>query len=176
MQKHWYAVYTKPKCEKKVSAVLTKKKIENYCPLNRIFQEGLHDRKKLQLEPLFPNFVFVHIMESEMPFVKQQNDIINFVYWLGRPVEIRSMEIENIQEFIDSYSNIQLEKTQVSLNKMVRVVNKAPIREVDGNVITMLSNIVKVTLPSLGFVLCANTADEVFEVEALQLGVRNLVS
>jgi hypothetical protein len=69
-----------------------------------------------------------------------------------------------------------LEKTQVSLNKMVRVVNKIPIRAVDGNVVTMLSNIIKVTLPSLGFILCATTADEVFEVPALQLGVRNLVS
>ena len=36
MKKNWYAVYTKSRCEKKVSASLTKKKIENYCPLNRV--------------------------------------------------------------------------------------------------------------------------------------------
>ncbi len=33
MQKNWYIIYTKPKCEKKVAAFLTKKKIENFLPL-----------------------------------------------------------------------------------------------------------------------------------------------
>ncbi len=40
MQKYWYIIYTKPKVELKVAAVLTQKKIENYVPLNtKIIQQ-----------------------------------------------------------------------------------------------------------------------------------------
>ena len=34
MQKNWYIIYTKLKAEKKVSTALTKRKIENYLPVN----------------------------------------------------------------------------------------------------------------------------------------------
>ncbi|KAA9039498.1 hypothetical protein FW778_11815 [Ginsengibacter hankyongi] len=34
MQKNWYAVYTKPHCEKKVSLLLVKRGIENFYPVN----------------------------------------------------------------------------------------------------------------------------------------------
>ncbi|RYZ19047.1 MAG: antitermination protein NusG, partial [Chitinophagaceae bacterium] len=32
----WYAIYTKPRWEKKVAELLTRKGIENYCPLNKV--------------------------------------------------------------------------------------------------------------------------------------------
>ena len=38
MKKNWYAVYTKAQCEKKVAALLTKKKIENYCHCERQYK------------------------------------------------------------------------------------------------------------------------------------------
>ena len=59
----WYAVYTKPRWEKKVADLLTKKQIENYCPLNRVLRQW-SDRKKVILEPLFTSYVFVRISES----------------------------------------------------------------------------------------------------------------
>lgn len=161
MQKKWYAVYTKPNHEKKVSALLSKKKIENYCPLNKIVNIVNEEKRKPVFEPLFPNFVFVHIAEHELPFIKQQNGIINFVYWLGRPITIKGMEMENIQEFVDSFSNITLEKIEVSSNNLVRIVSKKPIDPNFDNVIALHATIVKITLPALGFVLCADAAYEV---------------
>jgi transcription antitermination factor NusG len=161
MQKKWYAVYTKPNHEKKVSALLSKKKIENYCPLNKIVNNFSEEKRKPVFEPLFPNFVFVHITEQEMPFIKQQSGIINFVYWLGRPVSIKGMEMENIQEFVDSFTNITLEKTEVSMNNLVRIVSKKPIDQDYDNVIALHATKVKITLPTLGYVLSADAAYEV---------------
>ncbi len=161
MQKKWYAVYTKPNHEKKVSALLSKKKIENYCPLNKIVNNLSEEKRKPVFEPLFPNYVFVHIADHELPFVKQQSGIINFVYWLGRPVSIKGMEMENIQEFVDSFSNITLEKTEVSMNNLVRIVSKKPIDQDFDNVIAFHATRVKITLPTLGYVLCADSAYEV---------------
>ncbi len=60
MQKNWYIVYTKSKCEKKVSALFSKRKIENYCPLN--CKQTITFRKhKTFYEPLFDAYVFVCI-------------------------------------------------------------------------------------------------------------------
>lgn len=173
MQKKWYAVYTKPNQEKKVLALLSKKKIENYCPLNKITERENEDKKKTHLEPLFPCYVFVHITEHDMSNVKQLNGIINFVYWLGRPVNIRGIEMENIQEFVDSFSNISVEKTEVNLNNLVRIVSKKPLKNEYDNVIPLNATIVKITLPSLGYILTANAAYEinVLDQEAKFIGV-----
>ena len=161
--KKWYAVYTKPNHEKKVSALLSKRKIENYCPLNKIVNNLKEEKRKPVFEPLFPNYVFVHITEHDMALVKQQTGVINFVYWLGRPVNIKGMDMENIQEFVDSYSNISLEKTEVNLNNLVRIVSRKPVSEEFDNVIAMHATQVKITLPTLGYVLCADAGEEVFE-------------
>ena len=173
MQKKWYAVYTKPNQEKKVSALLSKKKIENYCPLNKIVNNLAEEKRKPFFEPLFPNYVFVHIAEHELPLIKQQSGIINFVYWLGRPVSIKVMEMENIQEFVDSFSNITLEKTEVSMNNLVRIVSKKPLDQNFDNVIALHATKVKITLPTLGYVLSADAAYEVnvLNYEAKFVGV-----
>ena len=173
MQKKWYAVYTKPNHEKKVLALLSKKKIENYCPLNKITTSENEDNIKTFLEPLFPSYVFVHITEHDIPLVKQLNGVINFVYWLGRPVNIRSIEMENIQEFVDSFSNISVEKTEVNLSNLVRIVSKKPINTDFENVIALHATVVKITLPSLGYVLSANSTYEinVLNQEAKFIGV-----
>ena len=172
MQKKWYAVYAKPNNEKKVSALLTKKKIENYCPLNRATRLTTNEKRKESSEPLFQNYVFVHITEQDIAFIKQQSGVINFVYWLGRPVIIKGVEIENIQEFVETYSNIYLEKTEVSMNNMVRIVNKTPNFDEFDNVITINSTIVKITLPTMGYMLCAKARDEEFQLEEVSYGVR----
>ncbi|HZZ75628.1 MAG TPA: transcription termination/antitermination NusG family protein, partial [Puia sp.] len=59
-EKKWYAVYTKPHCEKKVADLLTRKGIENYYPQNNVLKHW-SDRKKIVHAPLFSSFVFVRI-------------------------------------------------------------------------------------------------------------------
>jgi transcription antitermination factor NusG len=176
MNKSWYAVYTKPKCEKKVSASLTKKRIQNYCPINTVHKVDGNKKSKLVVEPLFPSFVFVYINEDEFNTVKLNNDVINFVFWLGRPVVIKDVEIENIKDFLETYTNVTVEKTDVSLNNMVRIVRKLPVNDVLGNVITMNSTIVKITLPTLGFVIVASANNESFEIQDVSYGVKHLIS
>lgn len=149
----WYALYTKPRWEKKVADLLTKKKITNYCPLNKV-QKQWSDRKKIVLEPLFRSYVFVHITEAEQPLVRQIDGVINFVYWLGKPAIIRDSEIDVIKRFLQDYENVQLEKAEVNLNDTVRVTH-GPLLFMEGNVVEVKHKTVKVLLPSLGFSLVA---------------------
>lgn len=176
MKKKWYAVYTKPKNERKVSALLTKKKIENYCPLKRVTGDDSVDRKKYTLEPLFPSFVFVYITDLEFSSVKQVNDVINFVYWKGEPAVISQIEIESMEQFINEYYNVYTEKTEVSKNNLVRIVSRIPSIEEGNNVIPLRNSLIKITLPSLGYMICAESVNAYVEKAENNLIVKNLVS
>jgi ribosome biogenesis GTPase A len=90
-----------------------------------------------------------------MVLIKQQNDVINFMYWLGRPISFRNMEIESIQAFSEDHENIILEKTDISTQKMSRIVTKKPVMKNEQDVLIMSQTEVRLTLPSLGYALVA---------------------
>ena len=147
--KAWFAVYTKPRCEKKVADLLWKKEIENYCPLNRVHKQW-SDRKKIILEPLIPSYVFVRIGAEEHLTVRQTHGILNFVYWLSKPAVIRNEEIEIIKRFLNEHSNIRLEKVTVNVNDIVKIT-AGPFMEQKGQVISVKNKTVKIMLPTLGY-------------------------
>lgn len=151
--KNWYAVYTRPKCEKKVAGILTRAKIENYCPLNKIIRQW-SDRKKFVLEPLFTSYVFVKVSEAEHSFLKKTDGVVNMVYWLGKPAVIRETEIEAVRIFLTEHINVKLEKTQINISDRVRVI-AGPLMELEGHVMSLKARAIKVMLPSLGYMMQA---------------------
>jgi len=148
VQPKWYAVYTRPRWEKKVAELMTDKKIENYCPLNKVVRQW-SDRKKIVHEPLFTSYVFVRTMEKQLYEACKISGVINVVYWLSKPAVIRDEEIECIKNFLSDHKNVKLEKCSVNINDTVRVT-KGPLMEYEGNVIAVKSTSVKISLPSLG--------------------------
>lgn len=151
--KKWYAVYTRPRWEKKVADLLTKKRVENYCPLNRVERQWA-DRRKIVFEPLFTSYVFVHASPEEHLAIKQTDGILNFVYWLGQPAIIKDDEIDAVKQFLADYSNVQLEKVAVNVNDHVKITS-GPLMSREGNVIEVKSRTVRVMLPSLGYAMVA---------------------
>jgi transcription antitermination factor NusG len=165
MKESWFAVYTKPRCEKKVAALFSKRKIENYCPLNRIVRQW-SDRKKLVYEPLFSSYVFIRAMEKDLYVIKQESiDVINLVYWLGKPAIIKDAEIDAIKNFLNEYANVQLERTTVRVADAVRIIS-GPLKDFEGNITEVQNNKVKLSLPSLGCMMIAEVS--VSNVEILQ--------
>lgn len=170
MNTHWYAVYTKPRWEKKVAEVLTKHSIENYCPLNKVLRQW-HDRKKIVHEPLFTSYVFVKVEESRINELRKFAGVLNLVYWLQKPAIIREEEINVIRKFLDEYSNVQLEKTAVSVNDVVRVI-KGPLMEQEGNVLAVRNRTVRISLPSLGYIMVAEVERQNVEVIVKQSTIK----
>lgn len=160
--KKWFAVYTRPKWERKVAQNLTTKKVESYCPLN-IVEKQWSDRKKVVQEPLFTSFVFVYASDSEHTLIKQADGVVNFVYWLGKPAEIKEDEIKMIKQFLNEYKNVTIEKIKVNVQDMVRITG-GPFSGFEGNVVELKSRTVKVTLPSLGYQLQAEVGKENIQV------------
>ena len=152
-EKKWFVVYTKPRWEKKVARAFEQKKIEYYCPLNRV-QRQWSDRKKIIEEPLFTSYVFVRINELDQTAVRMADGVVNFVYWLQKPAVVRVEEIEAIKRFMNEYTDVHLEKKPISINDKVRVIN-GPLMQREGNVVGIKNKTVKLLLPSLGYAMTA---------------------
>ena len=152
---HWYAVYTKPRWEKKVASLLDGKGIENYCPVNKVVKQW-SDRKKTILEPVFKSYVFVRIEESEKWELKSINGIINFVYWLGKPARIKDQDIYVIRKFLNEFSEVEIEETRnLEINSHVRV-KQGVLMNYQGILIELCGNKAKVKIEAMGLQLSAN--------------------
>ena len=158
MQKNWYAVYTKPQCEKKIAALFSKWKIQNFCPLNCV-RSGVAWRSKMICEPLFKSYVFVYISEDQICRVNRLDGVVNFLYWLGKPAIIKNKEIEVIKEFANDYQNIKIERMKVDMDDAVQITDE-PSYKIEGKFISVKSKTLKVTLPSLGYTLIAEIEKE----------------
>jgi transcription antitermination factor NusG len=105
--KNWYALYTKPRWEKKVYQKLLEKQIEAYCPVQKQTRQW-SDRIKIVEEPLFKSYVFVLADEEDIPRIRMTPGVVNFVYWLGKPAIVNKLDIERIQRFLNEHHDIAL--------------------------------------------------------------------
>jgi transcription antitermination factor NusG len=160
-ERKWHAVYTRPGKEKRIADLLTKKKIKNYLPLNKIERQESRG-KKIISEPLFPGYVFLYLNDQEQASFYQTPDIINFVYWLNKPVVINNDEINAIRHFLNEYSYARLEKIPVKPNDDLRAINE-PLMRRNGNVLEVAVAAVKLMLPSLGHMLIAEVIKDTME-------------
>ena len=166
MQKNWYAVYTKPQCEKKVAALLSKKKIETFCPLGS-FETQTFRRSKMIFKPLFKSYVFVHATKEDFETLKKTDWVVNMLYWRGQPAVIKDEEIAAIKEFTADHKNIELEKGSVNMNDTARNFSASSFA-IDGNLVTIKNKVIKINLPSLGYTMKARIEDEsIFGRESL---------
>lgn len=154
MNKHWYVLYTKSNCEKKVNELLLKEGIEAYCPVNKVYRQWSDRRKQLSV-PLFPSYVFVCVEEHELSILRTlSSKIVSVLYWLGRPAIIKDDEIHQIKSFLNQHTSIKLEKRNVDVNDQV-VVLRGPFYNLRGVVKLIKNNTVVLSLPSLGYNMIA---------------------
>lgn len=149
IERPWSVLFTKPHIEKKVSSILSKRNIENYLPLKSTAAPWWVPKKILHV-PLFTSLVFVKLTdEKEIKHVKSIDGVINLLYWLGKPVELKNEEINEIKSFLYSHSNITTEKIFIGLNYITSATST----------LTTANNKMscqKVDLPTLGYRLVAN--------------------
>ena len=149
----WYAVYTRPRWEKKVAVLLLEKGIESYCPLNKVRRKW-SDRIKTIEEPLFKSYVFVKVAEEDKTDVRMTPGVVNFVYWDGKPAIIKEREIQAIRRFLDEHQSVEVMKMDIRPEERVKVVS-GPMMDQEGKVLEVRNRTVKVCIDSLGYMLIA---------------------
>ncbi|MEP6927266.1 MAG: UpxY family transcription antiterminator [Ginsengibacter sp.] len=152
--KTWYAVYTRPRWEKKVAELLLAKGIEHYCPLNKVTRQW-SDRKKVVLEPVFKGYVFVKPGEVKKWEIKKINGILNFVHWLGEPATIREEEINLIRKFLHEFQDVHVEQKGFVVNNTVRIT-QGVLMNYEGIVIEVFGNRAVVKIDALDIQLSAH--------------------
>jgi len=161
--KNWYIVYTRPGQEKKVTENLSRKKIECYCPLNNAIHQSFYG-KRAASEVLFCSYSFVKICEIQIPELQKISGVINLVFWLNKPFIVPEQEIHIMREFLSEYRNVTLKK--IGIDRKNRFSTNL-LAENKG--IYVRNNTAKVFLPSLGYLMTAETKAATIEMPVPQL-------
>ena len=152
-EKKWFAVYTKPRWEKKIDTVLIRKGVESWCPLQKIERQW-SDRKKIIEDPLFKSYVFVHIDATEKTKVLMTDGVLNFVHYLGKPAIIKDDEINIIKKYLSEKDASIVIFSQEGFKEEMRItVNHGVFMGNEGTVIRGGKKKVYVKLESLGQVM-----------------------
>ena len=152
-EKFWFAIYTRPRWEKKIAGLLEQKGIEFYCPLRKVPRQW-KDRKKTILEPVFKTYIFVKVSNEKKWELKQINGIVNFVYWLGKPAKIREDEIINVRKFLNEFEDVSVENLEVQENTNVKI-RQGVLMNYRGIVVEIKGNRAKIRINSMGMQLSA---------------------
>lgn len=150
----WFAVYTKPRWEKKVTDGLLSHGFEAYCPLNRTLRQW-SDRKKWVELPLLPSYVFVRVSPEEEAKVRMVAGVINYVYWLGKKAVIREEEIAALKDFVSSHQNIQIERLDYQPGDVISL-DSGPFTGKEATVTAVKGKRIELVLQELGMRLVVN--------------------
>jgi len=152
-EKKWYAVYTKPRWEKKVHKLFDEKGLENYCPVNKV-RKKWSDRIKVVEEPLFKSYIFVRVSEEEKTKVRMTNGVVNFVYWQGKPAVVKDKEIDIIKKFLNEYEHVIAQPVSLKSDMKIRI-QQGIFMDNEATITKVLSNKVQVIIESIGYSLVA---------------------
>lgn len=148
----WFAVYTKPRNEKKVADRLSRAGIEHYLPL-REEKRKWSDRYKTVKVPVISSYVFIKTEEKDRQQILQDPGILNFVFWLGKPAQISEEEIQLMKLVLGhDLSEYELEIEQFNPGEKVEV-EFGSFSGVSGEVLAQSKKEVSVILKQLGIVL-----------------------
>jgi len=121
VEKHWYAVYTKSRNEKKVAEFFSRDGIEHYLPLVQQLRIW-SDRKKKVEEPLFRSYIFVYIDERDhLPVLKTQG-VVKFVMFEGKKVKVRKEQIDAIKNYLSTGMEIIDNEADYTVGKRVKII------------------------------------------------------
>ena len=124
----WLVVYVSSRQEKKVSAYLTKRKVDNYLPMVRLLRQW-SDRKKFVDFPMFPGYLFVRPTATQYDDVITIPGVVNYLKFSREPAIVTNKEIDIIRTIESSgyyAENIPM-PTDYELGEKV-IVKEGPLR------------------------------------------------
>jgi transcription antitermination factor NusG len=129
----WYALYTRPRHEKKIFARLQQEKINAFLPLQTTIRHW-SDRKKKVTEPLFNCYIFVFISFKDYYRVLNIDGVVRYVSFEGKAVAIPEKQIKLIRFLLNQ--DIEIEETTEYLPIATKVeIKVGPLTGITGELI-----------------------------------------
>ena len=99
--RHWFAVYTTCRHEKRVARNMEQRQIEHFLPTYRT-QHTWKDGTKAMLDlPLFPGYVFVHIDLHDRIGVLEVPGVVSLIGTTRQPAPLPDLEVEALRAGLD---------------------------------------------------------------------------
>ena len=102
----WYAVYTRPRFEKRVLKGLQDLGIDAYLPLIKTMRQW-SDRKKMVEVPLFSSYVFVNIDRRYYDQVLQTQGAVKYITFDGKAATIPNEQIDTLKIIVNSNERVE---------------------------------------------------------------------
>lgn len=104
-EKHWFALYTKPRSEFKAGEQLSEAGIDYYLPtITRLKQWS--DRKKKITEPLLRGYIFIFADERERSISVEQKAVVKCLFDQGKPAVIPQWQIDSLKRMLEIKADV----------------------------------------------------------------------
>ncbi len=162
----WYALYTKPRAEKKVLEQFRSLGIDVYLPLKRELRQW-SDRKRWIEVPVISSYIFINIPESEYRRVFEVKGIVGYVCHKGEAVVIPDHEIEAMRKTVENKLDFDIQIGRIKKGQTVTITS-GPLKGVTG-VVTNVKGVRKLYLniSHIGYSLVVDLDSDTVSEEAL---------
>lgn len=131
--------------------------ITSYCPTRKVKNKWADRVKEVEI-PIFNSYVFVFINPREELKVRVTLGVLNFVYYMGKPAQVRDNVIEEIKHCLEVFPD-----TEVLAMQYLEVGDRVKIKEglmnlKEGKVLKIQERTVVVVIDSLNCVLTTKVA------------------
>jgi len=134
-EKNWYAIFTKPRAEKKVQQRMLDHEIDAFLPLVKTIRQW-SDRKKTVQVPLISSYIFVNMYEKELNKTLPILGTVHVLKHLGKPARIKDSEIENLR-ILSSNSDTQ------EISNCINVLKGDAVEVVNGPFMGLIATCIK---------------------------------
>lgn len=119
--RHWYAVYTRARHEKRVEEQLRRKSVETLLPIYETLRRWKNGRHRVQF-PLFPGYAFVRIALKDRLEVIKVPGVVRLVGFDGKPTPLPEEEINGLRRGLAAGVEIR-PHPYLTVGRGVRVVS-----------------------------------------------------
>ena len=122
----WYLIYTRPRHEKKVHALLAERNINSFLPTNKKLRTW-NDRKKYIDEPLFPSYVFVYLTDMQNYYSGIDTEGVLYYVRSGKEIaRVNDSVINNIKLVVSQAEEINVSDSRFQPGRQM-VISKGAL-------------------------------------------------
>ena len=123
----WFVAHTRPRCEKKLVQYCTRESLTTTLPCHRVAHK-YRGKKVVFHKPLFPGYVFLHILNEQRGKVRLSDHLANLLVVTDQ--ELFSRQLEEIVRALETNLEIRLAP---SIGEGMRVkIKHGPLRGMEG--------------------------------------------
>lgn len=134
----WWALYSRPRHEKKLADLLNEKGIEAYTPVRKALKQW-SDRKKWVEEPLIRSYTFVRAEEKHYFEALNTHGAVRYVWFSGKAATIPNRQIDILRVLAGSNIDVEIVTGALKPGEMVQVI-AGPLIGAIGELVSIAGN------------------------------------